>query len=73
MAVSPPMIIKAPKSVYFVRLGGVVVAVDVVAVIIVVAVVGLVDVVVVVFVVVVVVVCLFGAVVGSVELLSLLS
>ena len=33
MAVSPPMITKAPKSVYFVRLGAVVVPVDVVAVV----------------------------------------
>ena len=33
LAVSPPMIIKAPKSVYFVRLGAVVVPVDVVAVV----------------------------------------
>ena len=43
LAVSPPMIIKAPKSVYFVRLGAVVVPVDVL---------GVVEVVVVVFVVV---------------------
>ena len=33
MAVSPPIIIKAPKSVYFVGLGAVVVPVDVVAVV----------------------------------------
>ena len=33
LAVSPPIIIKAPKSVYFVRLGAVVVPVDVVAVV----------------------------------------
>ena len=33
MAVSPQMIIKAPKSVYFVRLGAVVVPVDVLVVV----------------------------------------
>ena len=51
MAVSPPMITKAPKSVYFVRLGAVVVPVDVVAVVKVVEVVVVVPVVVVVVVV----------------------
>ena len=54
-AVSPPMIIKSPKSVYFVRLGLVVVPVDVVAVVEVVAEVVIVLVVVVVGLVVVVV------------------
>ena len=51
VSVSPPMITKAPKSVYFVRLGAVVVPVDVVAVVKVVVIVVVVPVVVVIVVV----------------------